>query len=255
VNKNLLRATVLFFVSLTLASCAGVPSKGAPGSPGGFGRSLPVARNDLYHVVGPAETLWRISKMYDVPMREISEANDLKPDNKLQMGQQLLIPDAAPLKPVIPLYKSRAWPYIIVHHSATDEGNALSLFELHKRRGWDSLGYHFIIDNGTSGKLDGQIEVSPRWIKQQDGAHCKAANMNQRGIGVCLVGNFSKDDVSPKQMESLIYLVNILRKHYKVPLSNIMGHGQVSGAATECPGLYFPWDEFWTRLKKARSYD
>lgn len=251
-NNGFLRIAILLLVTVTLSSCAGVATKTGPSVPGMSPGVLPVPRGDLYHVVAPGETLWRIAKMYDVPMREISEANDIKPDNKLRMGQQLLIPDAAPLKPVIPLYKTRSWKYIIVHHSATEEGNALSLFELHKRRGWDSLGYHFIIDNGTSGKAQGQIEVSPRWIKQQDGAHCKAANMNQLGIGVCLVGNFSKDDVSEKQMESLIYLVTILRKHYKVPLSNIMGHGQVPGAATECPGLYFPWDEFWTRLRKAR---
>ena len=59
-------------------------------------------------------------------------------------------------------------------NTATDEGNALSLFTIHKRRGFTDLGYHFVIDNGTSGKGKGQIEVSPRWIKQRNGAHCKA---------------------------------------------------------------------------------
>ena len=72
--------------------------------------------------------------------------------------------------------------------------------------------------------------------------------MNHQGIGICLVGNFSKERVSPRQLDSLVYLVNLLRKYYAIPSSNILGHGQVPGAATECPGLYFPWTEFRSKL-------
>ena len=111
------------------------------------------------------------------------------------------------------------------------------------------MGYHFVISNGTKGKQDGQIEVSPRWIKQQDGAHCKASNMNHKAIGICLVGNFNEGRVSPEQMDSLVHSVNIFRKYYKIPLKNIMGHGQVHGARTECPGKKFPWAEFMRRLR------
>jgi len=141
------------------------------------------------------------------------------------------------------------WQYIIIHHSATDQGNAFSFYNMHLRRGFDrGLGYHFVIDNGTSGKSNGQIEISPRWIKQQDGAHCRASGMNEMSIGICLVGNFDIEEVSEAQMESLAYLVNILRKYYKIPKQNIMGHGQVSGAATDCPGSRFPWDLFWYKI-------
>jgi LysM repeat protein len=207
-----------------------------------------VIRQDLYHSVGPSETLWRISKMYDVNMNDIMRANNLSDKEKLERGQRLLIPKAAPLRPVIALYKSDKWKYIIIHHSATDTGNANSLFDLHNRRGFDGLGYDFIIDNGTGGKQDGQIEVSGRWIKQIDGAHCLAGGMNHQGIGICLVGNFSKESVSRKQLDSLVYLVNMLRKYYNIPQSRIMGHGEVPGAATECPGTEFPWREFKSRL-------
>ena len=187
--------------------------------------------------------------MYDVPLKDIMRVNRIKSPKELKMGQKLRIPNAAPPRPVIPLYPSKKWKYIIIHHSATDEGSALAFHKLHHLRGFDrGLGYHFVIDNGTRGKRDGQIEVAPRWIKQQDGAHCKASNMNEKGIGVCLVGNFSEEKVSEKQMESLVYLVNYLRKHYKIPKRNIKGHGQVYGARTECPGLDFPWKRFWKKL-------
>jgi N-acetylmuramoyl-L-alanine amidase len=178
--------------------------------------------------------------------------NKLNRDDKLTMGQKLVIPYAMPACSIIALYPSRKWKYIIIHHSATDEGSALSFYHSHKRRGFIyGLGYHFVIDNGTRGKPEGYIEVSPRWIKQQDGAHCQASSMNHKSIGVCLVGNFSKEWVSDKQLLSLVYLVNILRRYYHIPLKNIIGHGQVPGAQTECPGKRFPWKRFFTELKKA----
>ncbi len=213
---------------------------------------LEVPRQDKIHVVAPGETLWRISKAYDVSIEDIMRANKLSKDDELTMGQKLLIPHALPACSIIALYPSRKWKYIIIHHSASDEGNALLFHKSHTNyRGFSrGLGYHFVIDNGTYGKPEGYIEVSPRWIKQQDGAHCKASGMNHMSIGICLVGNFSKEEVSDKQLYSLVYLVSILKKYYHIPMKNIMGHGQVSGAFTECPGKKFPWDRFFALLNR-----
>lgn len=253
-NKNL-RKFIYFLViintAIILSSCATVPVQPPVYPTKEIYPQLPTPflRHDVLHIVGPGETLWRISKMYDVEIQDIMRENNLEKPQELEMGQQLLIPQAAPIRPVIPLYRSKQWKYIIIHHSVTDEGNALSLFNLHLKRGFSGLGYHFIIDNGTSGKQAGQIEASPRWIKQQDGAHCRASGMNHRGIGICLVGNFSKEEVSEKQMDSLVYLVTTLRQYYKIPLNNIIGHGQVPGARTECPGKYFPWRDFKSNLR------
>ena len=247
---------MIFLSVLFLSSCASVPVQPPPENMAiaqtvpPVPVSVPLQRQNVMHVVGPGETLWRIGKMYDVNINDIIRANRLRDATKINMGQELLIPDAAPVRPVIPLYKTRKWKYIIVHHSATDEGNAFSFYNMHMRRGFlNGLGYHFVIDNGTFGKENGQIEISPRWIKQQKGAHCKAANMNDIGIGICLVGNYSKENVSEKQLNSLVYLVKLLRKYYRIPRRNILGHGQVPGAATECPGLKFPWKRFWSKVK------
>ncbi|MCG8430464.1 MAG: N-acetylmuramoyl-L-alanine amidase [Candidatus Omnitrophica bacterium] len=251
-NILLLKLCLLGCLSCLLASCASTPQLACPSPKSYAPVGAPYARNDLYHVVAPGETLWRISKMYDVRMDDIMCANRLPRADQLEMGQRLFIPGAAPLKPVIPLYPSRKWRYIIIHHSATDEGNALSLFALHNKRGWEGLGYHFVINNGTAGKKEGQIETSPRWLHQRDGAHCKASEMNKKGIGICLVGNYSEDRVSQEQMDSLMYLIGVLKDYYNIPAQNIMGHGMVSGAATECPGLNFPWKEFKRRLRELR---
>ena len=188
------------------------------------------------------ETIWRLSKMYDVPMRSIYRANGLKPGATIRIGQKLVIPNAKTLRNVIALYPSTRWKYIIIHHTATDIGNAYLINRSHHDRGfWYGLGYDFLIDNGSLGKGDGQIEVSPRWIKQQNGAHCKADGMNSKAIGIALVGNFDDELPTPNQMESLVYLVKTLCRHYHIPYNHVMGHRDVKGANTDCPGKRFPW--------------
>ncbi len=206
--------------------------------------------HNVQHVVGPSETIWRISKTYGVDADAILRANNLTDPSKIKNGQSLLIPGTAGAKALIPLYPSNRWTHIVVHHTATDTGDAYTIDDLHHKRGWDrGLGYHFIIDNGTHGKEDGQIQVGPRWIKQMVGAHTKASNMNERGIGIAIVGNFSEKQMTQKEMDSLVFLVKTLQEYYGIPYANVIGHRDVPGAATECPGKIFPWGEFKRRIQ------
>ena len=142
---------------------------------------------------------------------------------------------------IVNLYPDPRWKYIIVHHTATGKGNARAINVAHGDRGfWNGLGYHFLIDNGTMGKGDGQIEMSPRWIRRQDGAHCKAGGMNDKSIGIALVGNFNYEMPTANQLQSLTFLLETLRKYYHIPPANTLGHREVEGARTECPGKLFP---------------
>jgi len=247
--KSSIYIILITCLAFVLSSCATAPVKPPTYHPKEITPQLagPIVRQDIFHTIAPGETLWRLSKMYNVPIKDISLANNLQTE-ALEKGQRLLIPNAAPLVPVIPLYPSKKWKFIIIHHSATDEGSSLSFDKYHQGKGWEGIGYHFVIDNGTKEKQDGQIEVSPRWLKQEDGSHCKAGDMNEKAIGICLVGNFNKERVSDKQMGSLVYLVNLLKRQYRIPVRNILGHGQVRGAKTECPGHNFPWAKFKSRL-------
>lgn len=200
------------------------------------------APRTVTHEVGPLETIWRISRMYDVPAQTICSANGLKSGDTIHIGQKLTIPNAKMLRHVIALYPNARWKYIIVHHTATEIGKASLIHNSHQDRGfWYGLGYHFLIDNGTLGKGDGQIEEAPRWVKQQNGAHCKAGGMNGKSIGVSLVGNFNEELPTTNQLESLAYLLKTLAQYYHIPLSNIIGHRDVEGANTDCPGKRFPW--------------
>jgi hypothetical protein len=131
----------------------------------------------------------------------------------------------------------RPWKYIVIHHSATPAGGAAAFDKMHKAKGWDGLGYDFVIGNGTDTR-DGQIEVGFRWKQQLVGAHARTANnaFNEYGIGICLVGNFDIDKPTPAQMASLARLTAHLMKTYRVGEANVIGHGDTK--ATDCPGKF-----------------
>jgi len=135
----------------------------------------------------------------------------------------------------------RLWRYIVIHHSATDRGNAASFDRSHRRRGWDELGYHFVIDNGDGG-ADGRIEVGSRWKKQKWGAHIGGTpnnEYNNHGIGICLVGDFRNKMPSHAQIASLERLVRHLANKYGIQVDNVIGHSEGPNTATVCPGAVF----------------
>jgi len=203
------------------------------------------------HEVAPMETLPRLAQMYGVPEQELIKANELKPGEALKPGQKLIIPHPSQYKNIVPVYKNDRWEYIIVHHTAGKVGKALLVDRIHRERGFEEgLGYHFLIDNGSLGKGNGQVEVAPRWIQQEQGAHCKACHMNERSIGIGLVGNFNDRKPSVAQMNTLIQLAALLGTHYEIPVSNVLAHRMVPGAKTDCPGNLFPWRRFQVSLKK-----
>ncbi len=138
---------------------------------------------------------------------------------------------------------SARWSRIVLHHSATDTGGAGRFDKAHKKRGWDELGYHFVVGNGTDSP-DGSIEVGPRWSKQKHGAHCKTTTnyYNEHGIGICLVGNFQHEKPSPKQLAALHELLIFLCSECRIPPSQITTHKEVT-SKTLCPGNAFPGKE------------
>ena len=81
---------------------------------------------------------------------------------------------------------------IIIHCSDSPEGRndkAEDIRKWHKARGFNDIGYHFVID------LDGTIE--PGRPIEQAGAHCTGHNRNS--IGICYIGGACwRDGVNDK---------------------------------------------------------
>lgn len=137
-----------------------------------------------------------------------------------------------------PQIREVPWRYIVVHHSSTETGNSASFDATHRGRGWDELGYHFVVTNGQ-GSADGLVEVGGRWTKQKWGAHTGGTpnnEYNDYGIGVCLVGDFMTRMPSDRQLASLDTLVRFLMARYGIGPGAVLGHRDAPSAKTGCPG-------------------
>jgi len=145
-----------------------------------------------------------------------------------------------------PANVEKNWKAIVIHHSATETGNASIFDRMHREENhWDGVGYDFVIGNGTNSG-DGRIEVTFRWRRQIAGAHCGGTPnnwANEDAVGICLVGNFNYSRPTAKQMQSLLKLVSFLQTRYGIPPEQIYSHSNTPGArVTECPGRLFPMD-------------
>jgi N-acetylmuramoyl-L-alanine amidase-like protein len=145
-----------------------------------------------------------------------------------------------------PPVASRAWKSIVLHHSATDQGNVASIDAAHRmqkdRRGnpWLGIGYHFVVGNGQQ-MADGEIQPTFRWLKQLAGAHAGSRDFNESGIGICLIGNFDERAPTAKQVAAVRELLQTLARRYAIPRERVLRHWDVQ--ATLCPGRLFPWDQ------------
>ena len=147
--------------------------------------------------------------------------------------------------------RPRDWDHIVIHHQAAASGSAAYINRLHRQRGWDGLGYHFVIGNGSMTR-DGQVELGYRWVRQLKGAHARARSgddnrWNLHSIGICLVGDFTRTEPSSRQMGALVELVRVLRAEYGIPAGNVVPHRFVRDTA--CPGANFPWSELESRIR------
>tara|TARA_R100001480_G_scaffold15213_2_gene24170 strand:+ start:188 stop:601 length:414 start_codon:yes stop_codon:yes gene_type:complete len=117
--------------------------------------------------------------------------------------------------------------YIVIHCADTPADMDIGVETIRKwhveERGWDDVGYHYII------KRDGKIEPG-RDVKVQ-AAHARAVNSNS--VGICLVGrgdNFTED-----QFFGLHNLINTLNSMYDN--LEIIGHSDVEPKKPHCPGF------------------
>jgi hypothetical protein len=137
----------------------------------------------------------------------------------------------------------RPWKYIVLHHSDHAAGGYAQIDREHRKvRGWNGCGYHFVIGNGTESP-DGRIEVAARWAEQKAGAHCrdgKVPDVNEYGIGICLVGDFDAAPPTARQVAATRALVAYLQDRYAIPSERVGTHTLLASSPTACPGKHFP---------------
>lgn len=125
---------------------------------------------------------------------------------------------------------SRAINQIIIHCTATKSGSGITAKDIdrwHREKGWDGIGYHFVIEDGGAIKPGRPIE--------RVGAHARGFNRNS--IGVCYTGGLApsgNDLAGPnvEQRRSLKQLCETLLHIY--PDAELLGHRD-TGANKDCP--------------------
>lgn len=123
--------------------------------------------------------------------------------------------------------------YIIIHHTQrNNDWPAFVKFRHLYLRGWEDIGYHWLIGNTRPFTIDGKVYAGRS--EQFQGAH--ALGYNDNSLGVCLVGDFDKIVPSKKQLDALFRLVLFKMSQYNIPVENILGHRELSGVTKTCPG-------------------
>ena len=146
--------------------------------------------------------------------------------------------------------KERPINLIVVHCSASDWGSRDAIDKWHRERGWNGIGYNYVITNGCKVnkndfdlRHDGTIEKG-RPMNEVP-AHVKGHN--SYSIGVCLIGNrhFTKRQF----IELNILLLDLMDKH-EVALDRVVGHYELDSGKT-CPN--FDMDTVRNELRESMT--
>ncbi len=124
---------------------------------------------------------------------------------------------------------------IVYHHTVDINLTPEQIDEMHKKRGWAGIGYHFYI------RKDGRIYRGRP--ENAIGAH--APGVNDRAFGIASEGNFNNEQITLKQKNSIIALSKYLMEKYNI--KDLKRHKDVRN--TDCPGKNFPFEEIKAELK------
>lgn len=125
---------------------------------------------------------------------------------------------------------------IIIHCSDSDFGDVKLIDQWHRQRGWDEIGYNYVILNGKrksgdkyDNAIDGLIENGRDLEKR--GAHCYGHNKDS--IGICLVGKDGKYTAQQLYL-GLPRLVKSLLNQLNLDVKDVYGHRDFNSGKA-CP--------------------
>lgn len=144
--------------------------------------------------------------------------------------------------------------HVIIHHADTANFNdpvleMRSIYYFHAiTRGWGDIAYNYLIDfmgNVYEGRVGGENAVG-----------CHAEGYNSGSCGICLMGRFFEDDITPQMHNAAVWIASWAARDldpasfapfYDIPeLPTICGHRDVNN--TTCPG-----EDFYRSLQMVRN--
>ena len=157
---------------------------------------------------------------------------------------------------------SKSWNYIVLHHSLTKDGEVKDSDSIKK---WHTgqtgsfnpsdknynpyvanpmrdIGYHYIIE-----KVNNKLEIVEGRPLSMTGGHAKGFNgdnLKFMGIGICVVGNFDREEPNREIYEKVAFLCKYLMIAFNITVDHIIGHRDTyrllnKPVEKSCPGTLF----------------
>lgn len=118
--------------------------------------------------------------------------------------------------------------FVVLHHAAASRCTIEDVHRWHLQKQWLGCGYHYFVDklgHIYRGRPEGAV-----------GAHCK--DYNDCSIGVCVEGDYTKEQMPVEQEQAVTDLVAWMLTRY--PAVAVKRHSDLN--ATACPGRNYPFD-------------
>lgn len=142
--------------------------------------------------------------------------------------------------------------FLVIHCTASPDSGTMDWEAVRKvhtdpkprGNGWSDIGYHFGVE-----KIGDRYEILRGRSPKVVGAHCKAAGMNRKSLGICMVGGDPYDGFGDKyllpeeQRDLTIDLCADLCMEYDISPENVVGHREFDPGKT-CPGTGVDMDDF-----------
>lgn len=142
----------------------------------------------------------------------------------------------------MPLSKRNSTDLLILHHAAAASCTAEDVHRWHVGNGWAGIGYHYLV------RKDGTIYRG----RPEDTVGAHAYGANSHSIGICFEGNYQVEQSMPSaQLAAGQALVADIKRRWGI--TGVIGHKDVSGSTTDCPGRYFPFADIVSGTPEAQN--
>jgi N-acetylmuramoyl-L-alanine amidase len=125
--------------------------------------------------------------------------------------------------------------FVIIHHTAQNScDQTLRTFTLEHTK----VSAHYVICK------DGTVHhMLNDYLRAWHGGVAKWGNntdINSSSIGI-EIDNNGFEPFEPKQIESLLNLLSVLKNKYRIPETNFIGHADIAPTRKNDPNISFPW--------------
>lgn len=127
--------------------------------------------------------------------------------------------------------------FVIIHHTAQNScDETLKTFTLSRTQ----VSAHYVICK--DGTIHHMLNDYMRAWHAGIGKWGNDVDINSSSIGIELDNN-GFETFSDAQLQSLLVLLESLKKKYNIPTANFIGHADIAPARKNDPNIFFPWKE------------